>query len=84
MNVHSYMRSKPVHGVTCRGIIRNEIPRDIAAATKQIQTDIPPRKAGTFDCKVFENCVLFTMSINYNKKASHSSKKFEGKDDMGR
>lgn len=63
--VHSYISSKPVHGITWWGTNINERPRDSAAATKQIKIEIAPKCAGSLECAPVENC--HEVKMTYEK-----------------
>lgn len=43
VNVHSYINSKPVHGITWRGTTMNASARDNTAAKKQKQIETAPK-----------------------------------------
>lgn len=75
MNVHSYTRSKPVHGITCRGTIENESARETRAAKKQTTTDIAPRKEGTLLRAAFGSCGPYIRAVNI----SESHQKLNGR-----
>jgi len=47
VNIHSYIKRKPVQGATCRGTIKKANPRDTTEANKQTQTETMPKYAGT-------------------------------------
>lgn len=65
MNVHSYTRRKPVHGMICRGTIENESASETRAPIKLTAAELAPRKAGTLLCAALESCVAIhqTKSI---------------------
>lgn len=57
VNVHSYIKSKPVHGVTCLGIMAKAKAKEKRAATKQSKTDTAPRQTGSLDSEPLVNCL---------------------------